>query len=108
MRAIDCFPTATNNSKPATFWLLKSLQEPGGRAEMADTISKGLPVTVILGSQWGDEGKGKLADILSAQSDVCARSAGGNNAGHTIVVDKVKYDFHLVPSGKFNFMHEKY
>lgn len=67
---------------------------------MTETISKGRPVAVILGSQWGDEGKGKLADILSAESDICARSQGGNNAGHTIVVNKVKYDFHLVPSGK--------
>ncbi|KIK18970.1 hypothetical protein PISMIDRAFT_30405 [Pisolithus microcarpus 441] len=43
------------------------------------------PITVVLGSQWGDEGKGKLVDILSADFDVCARCAGGNNAGHTIV-----------------------
>ena len=39
----------------------------------------------MLGSQWGDEGKGKLVDILAAEMDVCARCAGGNNAGHTIV-----------------------
>lgn len=62
--------------------------------------------TVVLGSQWGDEGKGKLVDILSAEMDVCARCAGGNNAGHTIVVpvgpDRVKttFAFHLLPSGK--------
>jgi adenylosuccinate synthase len=65
----------------------------------------GFAVTIVLGSQWGDEGKGKLVDILSAEMDVCARCAGGNNAGHTIVVpvgpDKVKttYAFHLLPSG---------
>jgi adenylosuccinate synthase len=63
-------------------------------------------VTIVLGSQWGDEGKGKLVDILSADMDICARCAGGNNAGHTIVVpvgpDKVKttFAFHLLPSGK--------
>lgn len=63
-------------------------------------------VTVVLGSQWGDEGKGKLVDILAAEADVCARCAGGNNAGHTIVVpmgpDRIKttLDFHLLPSGK--------
>jgi adenylosuccinate synthase len=54
---------------------------------------------VILGSQWGDEGKGKLVDILAADYDVCARFNGGSNAGHTIVVDKVKYAFHLLPCG---------
>ncbi|SAM84568.1 uncharacterized protein UBRO_05854 [Ustilago bromivora] len=62
--------------------------------------------TVLLGSQWGDEGKGKLADVLSGQMDVCARCAGGNNAGHTIVADvngvKTKFDFHLLPSGLVN------
>ena len=44
-------------------------------------------VDVIIGAQWGDEGKGKLVDILSAKYDICARVAGGSNAGHTIVVD---------------------
>jgi len=54
---------------------------------------------VILGSQWGDEGKGKLVDILAKDYDVCARFNGGSNAGHTIVVDKVKYALHLLPCG---------
>lgn len=44
-------------------------------------------VDVILGAQWGDEGKGKLVDILSGKYSICARVAGGSNAGHTIVVD---------------------
>lgn len=62
-------------------------------------------VTVVLGAQWGDEGKGKLVDILSADFDICARCAGGNNAGHTIVVpmgpEKIEktFAFHLLPSG---------
>jgi adenylosuccinate synthase len=66
-----------------------------------------MSVTVVLGAQWGDEGKGKLVDILSADADVCARCAGGNNAGHTIVVpmgpEKIKttFAFHLLPSGTF-------
>ena len=66
-------------------------------------------VTVVLGSQWGDEGKGKLVDILSADVDVCARCAGGNNAGHTIVVPvgpeqvEKKFAFHLLPSGAYLF-----
>ena len=56
-------------------------------------------VMMVVGSQWGDEGKGKLVDYLTGEVDVCARCQGGNNAGHTIVVDGVKFDFHLVPSG---------
>jgi len=60
-------------------------------------------VSVVLGAQWGDEGKGKLVDILSSDIDVCARCAGGNNAGHTIVVNingvQKAFGFHLVPSG---------
>ncbi|KAI7907170.1 Adenylosuccinate synthetase [Cokeromyces recurvatus] len=59
-------------------------------------------ISVVLGSQWGDEGKGKLSDILCAEADICARCAGGNNAGHTIVVNDVKYDFHMLPSGLIN------
>ncbi|KAF8937282.1 adenylsuccinate synthetase [Dissophora ornata] len=66
----------------------------------AGMSSKG--VTVVLGAQWGDEGKGKLSDILSQEADVCARCQGGNNAGHTIVVGKTKYDFHMLPSGLVN------
>lgn len=58
-----------------------------------------------LGAQWGDEGKGKLVDILAAEADICARCAGGNNAGHTIVVkdakgEKKTYAFNLLPSGQ--------
>jgi adenylosuccinate synthase len=52
-----------------------------------------------LGSQWGDEGKGKLVDILAADYDVCARFNGGANAGHTVVADGHKYAFHLLPCG---------
>lgn len=59
-------------------------------------------VNVVLGSQWGDEGKGKLVDLLVGHYDIVARCAGGNNAGHTIVVDGVKYDFHMLPSGLVN------
>lgn len=57
---------------------------------------------VVLGSQWGDEGKGKLVDLLCDNIEVCARCQGGNNAGHTIVVGKTKYDFHMLPSGLVN------
>lgn len=57
---------------------------------------------VVLGAQWGDEGKGKLVDILCDDIDVCARCQGGNNAGHTIVVKGKKFDFHMLPSGLIN------
>ncbi len=55
--------------------------------------------TAIIGTQWGDEGKGKLVDVLAGKFDIVARSAGGSNAGHTIVAGGVKYVFHLLPSG---------
>ncbi len=53
----------------------------------------------VVGLQWGDEGKGKIIDILSAEADVIVRYQGGNNAGHTVVKDGIRYAFHLVPSG---------
>ncbi|KAH9282914.1 Adenylosuccinate synthetase [Echinococcus granulosus] len=56
-------------------------------------------VSVVVGAQWGDEGKGKIVDMLSARCDVICRCQGGNNAGHTVVVDDTQYFFHLVPSG---------
>ncbi|XP_062502709.1 adenylosuccinate synthetase isozyme 1 A-like [Corticium candelabrum] len=56
-------------------------------------------VSVVLGAQWGDEGKGKLVDILAAEADVVCRCQGGNNAGHTVVANDISYDFHLLPSG---------
>ncbi|XP_071053364.1 adenylosuccinate synthetase isoform X2 [Onthophagus taurus] len=59
-------------------------------------------VTVVLGAQWGDEGKGKVVDMLSTQADVVCRCQGGNNAGHTVVVNGAEYDFHLLPSGIIN------
>ncbi len=54
---------------------------------------------VIVGAQWGDEGKGKIVDLLSRDIDFVVRFQGGNNAGHTVIVDGVKYVLHLVPSG---------
>ena len=53
---------------------------------------------VVIGAQWGDEGKGKLIDFLSKDADITVRYQGGNNAGHTIVVDDQSYIFHLIPS----------
>jgi len=54
---------------------------------------------VVIGSQWGDEGKGKIVDWLSERADVIVRFQGGNNAGHTLVIDGVTYKLHLLPSG---------
>jgi adenylosuccinate synthase len=58
-----------------------------------------MAVTVVLGLQWGDEGKGKIVDHLAAASDIVCRYQGGNNAGHTIVVGETVYKLHLIPSG---------
>ena len=58
-----------------------------------------VPATVIVGAQWGDEGKGKIVDLLSAESDLVCRYQGGPNAGHTIVVEDETYKIRSVPSG---------
>src|SRR5215470_13495221 len=58
-----------------------------------------MPATLILGTQWGDEGKGKVVDLLSADADVVVRFHGGNNAGHTLVVNGEKTVLNLVPAG---------
>ncbi len=61
-----------------------------------------MPVLVVLGAQWGDEGKGKVVDLLCEQADVVVRYQGGNNAGHTVENELGKFALHLVPSGIFN------
>ena len=58
-----------------------------------------MPNTILVGAQWGDEGKGKIIDFLTDEADVVVRSQGGNNAGHTIVIEGEKYVLHLIPSG---------
>jgi adenylosuccinate synthase len=58
-----------------------------------------MPGIVIVGAQWGDEGKGKITDLLAEQADAVVRFQGGNNAGHTIVRDGETFKFHLIPSG---------
>src|SRR3989338_5655823 len=55
--------------------------------------------TVVVGAQWGDEGKGKIIDILSRGADIIVRYQGGNNAGHTVVIDDREFILHLIPSG---------
>ena len=55
--------------------------------------------TVVVGTQWGDEGKGKIVDLLTADSDAVVRYQGGNNAGHTVMYEDKKVVLHLIPSG---------
>ena len=55
--------------------------------------------TAVLGCAWGDEAKAKIVDVLAKEADYIIRFQGGNNAGHTVVVDNVKHKFHIMPSG---------
>jgi adenylosuccinate synthase len=55
--------------------------------------------TILVGAQWGDEGKGKIIDVLTEEADIVVRSQGGNNAGHTVEIGKEKFILHLIPSG---------
>jgi adenylosuccinate synthase len=61
-----------------------------------------VPVTAIVGAQWGDEGKGKITDVLAQDADLVIRFQGGDNAGHTVVNDRGTFKLHLIPSGIFN------
>ena len=56
----------------------------------------------VVGLQWGDEGKGKIVDILAEQSDMVVRYGGGANAGHTVIVGEERFALHLLPSGVFH------
>ena len=60
-----------------------------------------MKVDVLLGLQWGDEGKGKIVDVLTPEYDVIARFQGGPNAGHTLEFDGIKHVLHTIPSGVF-------
>ena len=61
-----------------------------------------MPVTAVVGAQWGDEGKGRVVDYLGQRADMVIRFQGGDNAGHTVVNDYGKFALHLIPSGMFN------
>src|SRR5436190_23935183 len=76
-------------------------QEPTRRRTLAVVSGRlGLvPATVIVGAQWGDEGKGKIVDLLALDSDLVCRYQGGPNAGHTIVVDGETFKIRQIPSG---------
>ena len=61
-----------------------------------------MSVSVVLGAQWGDEGKGKIIDLIAGDNDIISRFSGGNNAGHTVINEYGTFFFHLLPSGMFN------
>jgi len=58
-----------------------------------------MSMTAVVGLQWGDEGKGKIVDVLGARADIVVRGQGGDNAGHTVVVGRDVFKLHLLPSG---------
>ncbi|MBN9494953.1 adenylosuccinate synthetase, partial [bacterium] len=60
-----------------------------------------MPIVVVVGGQWGDEGKGRIVDLLARKARVVARYSAGNNAGHTIINDRGEFKLHLVPAGIF-------
>ena len=61
-----------------------------------------MPITAVIGTQWGDEGKGRIVDYLAQRADMAVRFQGGDNAGHTVVNDYGTFALHMVPSGIFN------
>ncbi|KAJ6815927.1 adenylosuccinate synthetase 2, chloroplastic-like [Iris pallida] len=99
---------ATERSRPPSRSFRKRLEcsavaAPAAVGEKAERIGSLSQVSGVLGSQWGDEGKGKLVDILAEHFDIVARCQGGANAGHTIYNSEgKKFALHLVPSGILN------
>ena len=65
-------------------------------------------LTAVTGINWGDEGKGRVIDLLAEQADIVVRYQGGNNAGHTVVTDKGKFVLNLLPSEAFKTCHYIY
>lgn len=96
----SCGPTQMPLTYPCKQF---STREFGGRINSEKfAVTKIVIMCVPTGSlcvQWGDEGKGKLVDILAGDADFVCRCAGGNNAGHTVCVGAATYDFHILPSG---------
>ena len=83
--------------KFANLWRDHGGDVPAGAGRERDGVA--MPGVVVVGAQWGDEGKGKVTDLLAERADVVIRFQGGNNAGHTIVRDDEVFKFHLIPSG---------
>src|SRR6202046_1755146 len=81
-----------------TGWRAVGRSRPG-QARQAQGRGGPMPAIVLVGAQWGDEGKGKATDLLGDQVDYVVRYQGGNNAGHTVVIGDDSYALHLLPSG---------
>src|SRR5476649_1121471 len=83
----DCVLSATGRTRP---WRARCVGKIFCRFNfMANTI--------LVGAQWGDEGKGKIIDVLTGKADIVVRSQGGNNAGHTVIHGEKKFVLHLIP-----------
>lgn len=94
--------TVTAMKIDSIFSTIKAIEEKIDAKKKHYLQSQRGHVDVVVGCQYGDEGKGKLVDILAGDYAICARVAGGSNAGHTIEVDGKSYKFHLIPSGILN------
>lgn len=88
--------STVNSKQTAVNGDVSSISNPSKKSKMENKVA------VVLGGQWGDEGKGKVVDLLAVNCDIVCRCQGGNNAGHTVVVDGKEFDFHLLPSGIIN------
>merc|ERR1712136_701402 len=100
---VDCVDRARNGGKNGhTDFAEVQESRSSKRARFQELNDVQNKVAVVLGAQWGDEGKGKVVDMLASDADIVARCQGGNNAGHTVVVGDKEYDFHLLPSGIIN------
>jgi adenylosuccinate synthase len=86
--------------RAVTLWFVRNgrRRSPSGSAAVAFK-SNAMANTILVGAQWGDEGKGKIIDVLTGKADIVVRSQGGNNAGHTVIQGGRKYILHLIPSG---------
>jgi len=99
----DCVDRAKNGGRNGHTDIVETQESRSSkRARYQEANDIRNKVAVVLGAQWGDEGKGKVVDMLASNADIVARCQGGNNAGHTVVVGDKEYDFHLLPSGIIN------
>src|SRR5215468_8403048 len=88
------------SSDSSSVILVGAVMRPLSRQDArGESYSAGMPAIVLLGAQWGDEGKGKVTDLLGSRVDAVVKFNGGNNAGHTVVIDGEKYALSLLPSG---------
>src|SRR5438046_3591574 len=97
LRWLRDFPGLTVRNDVSSFWPQRAIALP--RINIRGFLFDVMANTILVGAQWGDEGKGKIIDVLTEQADIVVRTQGGNNAGHTVFIGKQKYVLHLVPSG---------